>query len=140
MTQLILDVLGTPVILPESKKDGYHAAKEPGYVSVEMVTRRTVLEERGDIWVVRYQYGYFNEDTKNRVIAACEKGWKKPINCGFLPPTSTGALMYSNFFVTSFEYPKFMWSRSVKDENGGYSPVPMWGDFSIELREVKPSA
>lgn len=138
MTQLILDANGDAVTLPESIKDGYHAAKEPGYVSVEMITRRTVLEERGDIWVVRYQYGYFNEEMKNRVIAACEKGWKQPINCGFLPPDSNGALTYRDFFVTSFDYPKFMWSRQVSQEDGSYAPVPMYGDFYLELREVKP--
>lgn len=139
MTQLILDVNGTPVTLPESIKDGYHAMKEPGFVSVEMVTRRTVLEERGDIWIIRYQYGYFDEQTKNSVISACEKGWKNPINCGFLPPDSTGALLYRDFYVTSFSYPKFMWSRSVQNENGDFVPVPMYADFALELREVSPS-
>lgn len=138
MTQLILDVGGSPVTLPESQKQGYKAYKEPGFVSVEMITRRTVLERRGDLWVVNYQYGFFTDDMKNQVIAACEKGWKQPINCGFLPPDSTGTLTYRDFFVTSFDYPKFMWSRQVSQEDGSYTPVPMWGDFHLELREVKP--
>ena len=31
-----------------------------------------------------------------------------------------------------------MWSRIVT-ENGEEKTVPMWADFSVELREVKPS-
>lgn len=147
MNQLILDVLGNPVTLPESQKDGYHAEKQPLSVSVEMITGRMVLELRGNVWVVRYQYGFFDTDMKNKVITACEKGRNAPINCGFLAPDSTGVLTYRDFFVTSFSYPKFMWSRQimgkVTDDEGvehdAYVPTPMWGDFSLELREVKPS-
>lgn len=138
MTQLILDVGGETLVLPECK--GFEVKKEPGVISVEMITRRTVLEQRGDIWVVSYQYGFFDDETKSRVLSACEKGREKPIYCGFLPPNSAGALLYRNFYVSSLVYPKFMWSRSVKTEDGTYYPTPLWADFSIELREVRPSA
>lgn len=140
MTQLILDVGGSPVTLPESQKQGYKAYKEPGFVSVEMITRRTVLERRGDLWVVNYQYGFFTDDMKNQVIAACEKGRAQAILCSFLPPTSTGELLTSKFFVTEFNYPSFMWSRSVTTADGTTGePYPMWADFSMVLREVQPS-
>lgn len=140
MTQLILDVGGSPVTLPESQKQGYKAYKEPGFVSVEMITRRTVLEMRGNLWVVNYQYGFFDDDMKNRVISACEKGRSTPIVCSFLPPASTGELQTSRFFVSEFNYPKFMWSRSVTTPDGTTGePRPLWGDFSLVLREVEPS-
>ena len=95
-------------------------------------------ELRGSVWKVTYQYGYFSDDTKNEVIAACEKGRKQSITCGFLSPDSSGTLSYAKFFVTSFTYPKFMWSRLINGEDGTV-PVPMWADFSVELQEVKPS-
>lgn len=133
MTQLILDTSGYNISLPESIRDGYHAEKQPLFVDVEMVTGRIVRELRGNVWVVRYQYGYFDDNSKNKLIAACEKGRGQAITCSFLPPTSSGSLITSNFLVTSFPYPKFMWSR-----NGTSGPIPMWGDFSVELREVKP--
>lgn len=133
MTQLILDTSGNNITLPESRKGGYTCDKRPLSVDVEMVTGRIVRELRGNVWYITYQYGYFNDEEKNRLIAACEKGRGQAVTCGFLPPDSSGALTYSQFFVMEFTYPKFMWSRI------GETPVPMWGDFSVNLREVKPS-
>lgn len=137
MTQLILDTTGNPVALPESRKGGYTAEKQPLSVEVEMVTGRMVRELRGNVWRVVYQYGYLTDTQKNSFIAACQKGQRQPIHCGFLTPNSSGALSYSDFFVVSFTYPKFMWSRIV-GIGANSAPAPMWGDFSLELREVKP--
>lgn len=139
MTQLILDTEGATVKLPESKKGGYTAQKTTMGVDVEMISGRIVREVRGSAWVISYQYGYFDTETKNKVISACEKGRKQAITCGFLPQDSEdGSLTYSRFFVTSFSRPKFMWSRTVT-VNGEETDVPMWADFSVELREVSPS-
>lgn len=136
MIQLILDTEGYNVSLPESKNGGYQAERQALSVEVEMVTGRIVRELRGNVWVVLYQYGYFDDETKNLVLAACEKGRKQPIRCGFLPQESSGALNYADFFVTSFSRPKFLWSSK---ETADHLPVPIWGDFSLELREVRPS-
>lgn len=125
MTQLILD----GIALPESVKGGYAAVKEPLSRNVEMVSGRMVREMRGNVWRISYQYGYFSDELKNQILAACERGKKQPITCGFLPQESPGELTYSEFFVTSVTRPKFMWSANSK---------PMWGDFSVELREVRP--
>lgn len=137
MIQLILDTEEYNITLPESHKGGYQAEKQSLSVEVEMVSGRIVRELRGNVWHLVYQYGYFDDETKNRVIAACEKGRGQPILCGFLPPTSAGELLYSRFFVMEFTYPTFMWSRmsSLSEE----APIPLWGDFSVELREVEPS-
>lgn len=125
MTQLVID----GVVLPESKKKGYSADLIPLSVDVEMVSGRITRELRGNVWSIRYQYGYFSDDLKNQVLAACEKGKKTPIACGFLPQESAGALSFSEFFVTNLQRPVFMWSNDGK---------PMWADFSVELREVNP--
>lgn len=134
MTQLILDTTGNAVILPESQKGGYNAQFTPLSEDVEMVTGRLVRELRGNVWVLSYQYGYFTDEMKNQVISACEKGKRTPITCDFLSPDSDNALSRSLFWVTSFNYPKFFWSR---DNNG--KTIPLWGDFSLTLREVEPS-
>ena len=135
ITQLILDADGAAVVLPESRKGGYTAEFSPLSVDVEMISGRLVRELRGSVWKIGYQYGYFSDEMKNRVIAACERGKRAPITCGFLPPDSKGALSYSRFWVTAFNYPKFYWGR-----NDHGTLVPLWGDFSLTLREVKPSA
>ena len=137
ITQLILDITGpAPLILPESRKGGYSAELAPLSVDVEMVTGRLVKELRGDVWKIEYQYGYFTDEMKKRVIEVCRKGRREPITCEFLPPESTGARLTSRFWVMSFQHPKFFWSRP-----GPVGlPVPMWGDFSLSLREVKPNA
>lgn len=138
MTQLILDTEGYNVALPESKHGGYTVMRKPLSVEVEMVTGRIVRELRGSVWVITYQYGFFDDAMKNKVIAAVEKGQRETITCGFLPPASSEALTYTKFIVTEFTYPKFFWSRSVTVD-GETVAVPMWGDFAIELREVEPS-
>ncbi len=125
MIQLIID----GIELPESQKGGYTVAKEPLSRNVEMISGRMVRELRGNVWRINYQYGYFSDDLKNQVLAACEKGKMQPISCGFLPQESAEELIYSDFFVTSVTRPKFMWSANDK---------PMWGDFALELREVRP--
>lgn len=134
MVQLILDTEGYNISLPESKKGGYTAVLEPLSVDVEMTTGRLVRELRGSVWVVNYQYGYFDDQQKNRLIAACRKGQSQPIRCGFLPQDSAGGLTYSRFFVTNFSHPRFMWSRG----GAGGQAIPLWADFSLTLRQVQP--
>lgn len=125
MTQLIIDGIS----LPESVKGGYTANEQPLSRSIEMISGRTVKEVRGNVWVISYQFGYFDDELKNNVLAVLKKGEKEPITCGFLPQESEQELTYSEFFVTSYTRPKFMWSNNGK---------PLWGDYRIELREVKP--
>ena len=138
MIQLILDVDGYSVVMPESKKGGYTIKEETLSESIQMISGRTVREYRGKVWVASYQYGYFNDADMKRVISACEKGMKQSITCCVLTHESS-ELVTSKFIVTSFERPKFMWSRIVT-ESGEEKPVPMWADFSVSLREVKPHA
>ena len=138
MIQLILDVGGESISLPESKNGGYTVKEETLSESIQMISGRTVREYRGKIWVASYQYGYFNDADMKRVVAACEKGMKQSITCCVLTHESS-ELVTSKFIVTSFDRPKFMWSRIIT-ESGEEKPVPMWADFSVSLREVKPHA
>lgn len=133
MTQLILDVGENAIAMPESIKGGYTAYEDVKTVDLEMIPGNMVKEVRGIVWRVSYQYGYFTTEMKNRVLAACKKGRVEPIICAFLPPDGT-ELINSEFFVTDFTPPKFMWS--AQDKSG--DTVPMWADFSLELREVEP--
>lgn len=132
ITQLKLDTYGENMVLPESRKGGYSAVRKPLSVSVEMISGRMVKEVRGSVWTISYQYGLMNDEDKNRFIGICEKGTVSPIGCEFLMPN--GETKSSMFFVTGWKPPTFYWSRDV-DGN----PVAMWGNYSISLREVKPS-
>ena len=138
MIQMILDVAEQAVALPESKNGGYTIKEETLSESIQMISGRTVREYRGKVWVASYQYGYFNDSDMQRVISACEKGMKKSILCSVLTHENSD-LITTNFIVTSFERPKFMWSRIVT-ESGEEKSIPMWADFSVSLREVKPHA
>lgn len=137
MTQLILDVDGVAVSLPESIKGGYTAYEEDLSVQIPMIAGNMVTELGGKVWRITYQYGYFNEEEKNRVISACRKGKREPIICSFILPESDNAIV-STFYVTAFKEPKFMWSTNVQGD--GTTPKPLWADFSVELREVRPHA
>jgi len=134
MTQLVLDVGGYSVGLPESLKGGYLVREETLHEQVEMISGRTVREYRGKVWIISYQFGYFHEEDVKRVVAACEKGMSQSILCSFMTHDNY-ELQTTSFIVTSFTRPKFMWSRDV-----GGRTVPLWGDFSVELREVRPHA
>lgn len=134
MTQLILDSRGNPVVLPEASRERYSAALAPLSEDVEMISGRLVRELRGNVWQIAYEYNYFKQAMKDRVIAVCRKGMREPIWCDFLPPESGGELMSSRFWVMDFEEPKFYWSRDVRG-----TPTPFWGGFSLTLREVKPN-
>ena len=130
MTQLILDTSGENMVLPETRKNGYIADKIPLSVSLEMANGRMVREEKGFIWSISYQYGWFGDIDKDKFIRICEKGQSTPINCIFLDPlgntTRTGV-----FWVDTYQRPKFQWSREGN---------ALWGDYQITLREVKPNA
>lgn len=124
MIQLILDGMQ----LPESQEGGYRAWEEDLTVGVEMISGRLVRESRGVVWKISYQYGWFNDADRARILAAMRKGRKYAITCAFLPPEGD-ELITSNFCVTKSTEPKFMWSTDGK---------PLWGDFSLELREERP--
>lgn len=134
MTQLILNSRADPVILPQVSRERYSAAPEALLENKEMISGRMTKELRGDVWRVSYEYDYFKQAMKDRVIAACRKGMREPFWCDFLPPESSGALLSAFFWVMSFNEPKFYWSRDVR----GVS-TPFWGGFSLTLREVKPN-
>ena len=138
MIQMILDVGGYAVAMPESKNGGYTIKEETLSESIQMISGRTVREYRGKVWVITHQYGYLNESDMNKFISACEKGMKQSILCSVLTHENED-LITTNFIATSFERPKFMWSRIVT-ESGEEKSVPMWADFSVSLREVKPHA
>lgn len=137
MTQLILDVDGLGVVLPESQNGGYQANLVPLSVDVQMISGRMVRELRGGVWNISYQYGYFDENMKDLVIQACEKGRRQPILCSFLMQDGSGTMKQSSFFVTSFARPKFMWGTKLI--GNGETAVPLWADYPLSLREVKPS-
>lgn len=135
MTQLILDLEGAALPLPESQKGGYTAFEDDFTVQIPMIAGNLVAELAGKVWRVSYQYGYFNDADKNKFIAACRKGKRKPITCSFLPNDSN-EMRTAIFFVTSFTEPKFQWSTMFSGD--GSPPAPLWADFSVELREVRP--
>ena len=138
MTQLILDVGGESLVMPESQKNGYIVHEEPLVQSIDMISGRRIREYRGMVWTVTYQYGYLSDDDRIKFLNICRKGTTSTIDCNILIPT-TDEMVTSTFMVTSYREPKFAWGRIIM-EDGQAKTVPLWGDYSIELREVKPHA
>ena len=128
MTQLILDTTENNFVLPETMRGAYNIREVDLGTNIEMISGRTVKEIRGRAWEISYQYGYFADMDKDVFIAACKKGVGTPISCSFLVPESNSVLT-SEFWVTSFTCPKFMWSSEGK---------ALWGDYTVTLREVRP--
>ena len=138
MIQLILDVDGDAISMPESRNGGYTIKEETLSESIQMISGRTVREYRGKVWVITHQYGYMSESDMNKFISACEKGMKQSITCSFLVHGSS-ELKTSKFIVSTYNRPKFMWSR-MEAGDGTEPAIPLWADYSVTLREVKPHA
>lgn len=128
MTQLILDTTENNFVLPETRRGAYNVREADLGTNIEMASGRMVKEIRGRAWEISYQYGYFSDMDKDTFIAACKKGVWTPISCSFLVPESNSFLT-SEFWVTSFTRPKFMWSSEGR---------ALWGDYTVTLREVRP--
>ena len=128
MTQLILDTTENNFVLPETMRGAYNIREVDLGTNIEMISGRTVKEIRGRAWEISYQYGYFADMDKDVFISACKKGVGTPISCSFLVPENNSFLT-SEFWVTSFTRPKFMWSSDGK---------ALWGDYTVTLREVRP--
>ena len=138
MTQLILDIGVESLVMPESQKNGYIVHEEPLVQSIDMISGRRIREYRGMVWTVAYQYGYLSDADRIKFLNICKKGTTSTIDCNILIP-STDEMVTSTFMVTSYREPKFAWGRIIA-EDGRSKTVPLWGDYSIELREVKPHA
>ena len=52
MTQLILDIGGEALVMPESQKNGYTVHEEPLVQSIDMISGRRIREYRGMVWCV----------------------------------------------------------------------------------------
>lgn len=138
MTQLILDIGGESLVMPESQKNGYIVHEEPLVQSIDMISGRRIREYRGMVWSVTYQYGYLSDADRIKFLNICRKGTTSTIDCNILIP-ATDEMVTSTFMVTNYREPKFAWGRIIM-EDGQAKTVPLWGDYSIELREVKPHA
>ena len=138
MTQLILDIGGESLVMPESQKNGNTVHEELLAQSIDMISGRRVREYRGMVWTVAYQYGYLSDEDRIKFLNICRKGTISTIDCNILIP-STDEMVTSTCMVTSYREPKFAWGRIIM-EDGQAKTVPLWGDYSIELREVKPHA
>ena len=130
MIQMILDVGGYALALPESIKDGYSIKPVNLYQDVEMISGRYTREYRGEVWLASHQYGYLSDADKERFLNACENGMGHSILCSVILP-KTNELYTNKFIVLDYRPPKFMWSTDGK---------PLWGDYYVQIREVKPHA
>lgn len=130
MTQMILDVGGQGLAMPESIKGGYVIEPVNLYQDMEMISGRYVREYRGEAWQASHQYGYFNDTDKDRFLAACRKGTRGSILCTVLLQEQNRDYT-GTFVVVSYRPPKFMWSADGK---------PVWADYFVQIREVRPHA
>lgn len=123
MTQIILN---DGIYLPEVSRDGYSCAEEPLVVQLEMISGRTVLEERGRVWSVSYEYDYMGNDLMRRALEVLRSG--APFFAAVLPDNGD-QLIRSSFVVTSLEQPKMAFSRKEK---------AYWHRLAFTLREEEP--
>ena len=122
MTQLIID----GIYLPETSRDKYRCYPAQLGEQVDMISGRRVLEVRGQVQMIEYEYDYMGNELMRQVNAVLRSG--QAFTAAYLPDDGD-ELVVSTFLTQDFPMPTFAFSR------GG---VPYWHNVSFVLREVKP--
>ena len=125
MTQLIID----GIAMPEVSKNKYKAEEVPLSQTVEMISGRMVIEERGKVWMSTSAYNYLYDPEGVLLPALLNKlRGSVPFVATFLPDNGT-EMLTGTFVVTSITSPSMSFSA------GG---VPYWTGLSFVLREEEP--
>lgn len=122
MTQLIID----GIYLPETSRDKYRCYPAQLGEQVDMISGRRVLEVRGQVQMIEYEYDYMGNSLMRQVNSVLRSG--QSFTVAYLPDDGD-ELVVSTFLTQDFPMPTFAFSR------GG---VPYWHNISFVLREVKP--
>lgn len=125
MTQLILN---NSIYLPQTSRDRYRCYPIQLGEQVDMISGRRVLEVRGWVQMVEYEYDYMGNELMRQVNAVLRSGKSFPV--AYLPDGGD-QLVVSNFLTESFPQPYFAFSKQG---------IPYWHNISFTLREVKPHA
>ena len=125
MTQLILN---GSIVLPETSQGKYQCYPATLSQQVDMISGRRVLEVRGWVYIVSYQYDYMGNDLMRQVNAVLRSGKSFP---AAVLPDNADQLVVSTFLTQDFPTPSFAFGR------GG---VPYWHGVTFTLREVSPHA
>lgn len=123
MTQLIL---ANSIYLPETSHDKYKCYPAQLGERVEMISGRLVLEIRGQVQMVEYEYDYMGNELMRQVNAVLRSG--QAFTAAYLPDGGD-SLVVSTFLTESFPQPAFAFSRGGK---------PYWHNVAFTLREVQP--
>lgn len=123
MTQLILN---NSIYLPQTSWNKYRCYPAQLSHQVDMISGRRVLEVRGSVQMIEYEYDYMGNDLMRQVNAVLRSGKSFPAT--YLP--DSGDTMQAGIFITdTFPVPEFAFSK------GG---VALWHNVSFVLREVSP--
>lgn len=122
MTQLIID----GIYLPETSRDKYRCYPAQLGEQVDMISGRRVLEVRGQVQMIEYEYDYMGNSLMRQVNSVLRSG--QSFTVAYLPDDGD-ELVVSTFLTQDFPMPTFAFSR------GG---APFWHNISFVLREVKP--
>ncbi len=125
MTQIILN---NTIYLPETSGDKYSCTLTRLSSAVDMISGRQVLEIRGWVYAVSYQYDYMGNDLMRQVNAVLRSGASFP---AAVLPDDADQLVVSTFLAQTFPTPTYAFSRGGK---------PYWHNVSFTLREVRPHA
>lgn len=125
MTQIILN---NSIYLPEATQDKYRAYETQLSTQVDMISGRRVLEYRGMVWMIEYEYDYMGNELMWQVNSILRSG--SSFNVVFLPDNSN-EMISSMFLTDSFPTPSYAFSRAGN---------PYWHGITFTLREVSPHA
>ena len=112
--------------VPFTSFDKYQCYPVEIGTSVEMISGLVVMESRGNVQIISYQYDCMGNDKWRRLASFLRSG--KAFGVRYLPDNSDN-LVQSSFVCTSLTPPKFAF-----EQDG----IPYWHDIEFTLREVRP--
>ena len=122
MTQILINGLA----LPQTSNDRYRCYPSKLAEQVMMISGRMVTEIRGTVQIIEYSYDYMTDTTYKALLTALRTN--PPITVTYLPDDSD-TMVTSDFVVTSYPMPSFMFAKSG---------TAYWHNVSFAIREVSP--
>lgn len=122
MTQLIVG----GVYLPQTSGDKYQCYPGELNVTVEMISGRTVIEQRGHVQMIVWSYDYMGNDLWRQLAAVLRSG--KPFTVVYLPDDGD-EMRTGTFIAESVTQPTFAFDKNGKG---------LWHNVGFTLREEAP--
>lgn len=115
------------ILVPDMEQDSLEIYESPLDQYIRMISGRMVVEERGEIWIIRAGFSEIGRDLLQQLTASLKSNLEHTI--AFLPPDGGTDTVVSQFYLTQQPNPKLhSWQNNY----------PEWGGLEYTFEEIRP--